>query len=394
MISTIDKIDSAIRDLIYTSRPRLSPKSARPRVLYFIIRYPTFSETYMHEEIRSLRKDCDIKIISLNGCDDPRREPFPYEVIPYEDGCLVYDKIEHVDPTFSRRNQLRFLRQVGAIIRDFKPDVLHAHYYGLSILLEKLSTKYKIPFTLRTHSMDVLSEPENKLRAISAAANSDWCERVLSFPGCSQRLIDKGLRKEKVVSCWPVINFERFYKPEHKSPTKKILCAGPTITKKAHAEFIDLAVLMRDKDLKFDLYGKGPNLSKTEEYNNELGKPVTIAFADPDDMPMVYPNYDWLVYTSDTKINKVGFPVAIAEAQACGLGVCWQELPGRREEQLEFLGGGGYLFKTLAEVNELLNAPYPEEMRQAGFTAAKRCDIEQHKHLLTEVWEKSPVRST
>lgn len=348
----------------------------------------------MHEEIRSLRKDYDIKIISLNGCDDARREPFPYEVIPYEDGCLVYDKIENVDATFSRRNQLRFLRQVGAIIREFKPDILHAHYYGLSILLEKLSSKYKIPFTLRTHSMDVLSEPENKLRGISAAANSDWCQRVLAFPACTQRLIDKGLRAEKVVSCWPVINFERFYKPEPKLPTGKILCAGPTITKKAHSEFIDLASIMKDRNLVFDLYGKGPHLSKTEEYNNQKGNPATIKFADPDDMPTVYPNYDWLVYTSDTKINKVGFPVAIAEAQASGLGVCWQELPGRSEEQLEFLGGGGFLYKTLSEVEGILSSPYPEEMRQAGFAAAKRCDIEQHKHLLTEVWEKSYVSNT
>lgn len=391
---TIDKIDSAIRDLIYTNRPRQTQKNSRPRVLYFIIRYPTFSETYMHEEIRSLRQDYDIKIISLNGCDDPRREPFPYEVIPYEDGCLVYDKIEHVDPTFSRRNQHKFLIQVGAIIREFKPDILHAHYYGLSILLDKLACKYKIPFTLRTHSMDVLSEPENKLRAISDAANSDWCQRVLAFPACSQRLIDKGLRPEKVTSCWPVINFERFYRPDSKTPTGKILCAGPAITKKAHSEFIDLAVLMKDRGLVFDLYGKGPNLSKTEEHNNRLGNPVRISFADPDDMPAVYPNYDWLVYTSDTKINKVGFPVAISEAQASGLGVCWQELPGRREEQLEFLGGGGYLFKTLEEVTQLLSAPYPDEMRQAGYAAAKRCDINEHKHLLTEVWQKSLVPST
>ena len=64
-------------------------------------------------------------------------------------------------------------------------------------------------------------------------------------------------------------------------------------------------------------------------------------------MPAVYPEHDWLVYPSCTKINKVGLPGAIAEAQAAGLGVCWQELPGRRQEQLDFLGGGGFLRGSL-----------------------------------------------
>jgi len=386
MIATIE---STIRDLFHANRLRRVRKNARPKILYFIVRYPTFSETYMHEEIRSLRKDYDVKIITYNDCDDARRESFPYEVVKYNDWCLVYGAIENIDTTFSRQPQRKFLRRVDAIIREFEPDILHAHYFGLSLLLEKLSNRHKIPFTVRTHSMDVLSEPENKLRRISEAANSSWCKRIIAFPECRQRLLDSGLSAEKVVSCWPVINFERFYKPEPKSPTRKILCAGPTITKKAHSEFIDLAARMKDKDLVFDLYGKGPHLEATEKYNNEMGNPVTIKFADPDDMPEVYPNYDWLVYTADTKINKVGLPVAIAEAQASGLGLCWQELPGRRQEQLDFLGGGGYLYKTLNEVEELLSSPYPEEMRQAGFAAAKRCDIEQHKHLLTDVWSGS-----
>ena len=94
-------------------------------------------------------------------------------------------------------------------------------------------------------------------------------------------------------------------------------------------------------------------------------------------MPAVYPEHDWLVYPSCTKINKVGLPCAIAEAQAAGLGVCWQELPGRRQEQLDFLGGGGFLFHSIDEVPSIIARPYPEVMRQAGFEAARRCDIEQ-----------------
>ena len=65
-------------------------------------------------------------------------------------------------------------------------------------------------------------------------------------------------------------------------------------------------------------------------------------------------------------INKVGLPVSIPEAQAAGVGVCWQEMPRRREEQLEFLGGAGFVVKSMAEVPAILAQPYPEEMRLRG----------------------------
>jgi len=365
----------------------------RPRVLYFIVAYPTFSETYMHEEIRSLVGEYDVKIITYRRTASPRLESFPYELIEYSDPCLVYGKIERINLEMNSPTQEEFLRKVGAVIEEFKPDVMHGHYLGLGLLLSKLAQRYHIPFTLRTHSMDVLSEPREKLRAFCEAANSAWCLRVLAFPSNRHRLLAEGLSSTKTVSCWPVLNFARFYRPEQRLRTGRVLCAGPAIAKKAHGDFVDLAASMRESGLSFDLYSEGPQLKDTRVKNDSLGGPVSLKYADPDNMPEVYPLYDWLVYPSDTQINKVGLPVVIAEAQAAGLGVCWQELPGRRGEQLDFLGGGGFLFRSISEVPAMLLRPYPEEMRQCGFAAAMRCDIEQHKGLLSEMWHQVPERS-
>jgi hypothetical protein len=165
------------------------------------------------------------------------------------------------------------------------------------------------------------------------------------------------------------------------------MCCGPAIPKKAHSDFIDLAAMMRGRsDLEFDLYSRGFTMGATRAYNAEQGNAVRLRYADPEDMPGVYPHYDWLVYTSDPQINKVGLPVGIAEAQASGIGVCWQALPGRREEQLDYLGGAGFLFESLDELPEILSRPYPNAMRLQGFEAARRSDIEGHKHLLADVW--------
>ncbi len=367
----------------------LSPKGRRPRILYFIVSYPTFSETYMHEEIRSLLGEYDIQIITYRASPYPRNHAFPHKVIEYKDSCLVYGPIKNVNREFNSATQQEFIREVDAVIKEFKPDVMHAHYFGMGLLLQFLAERHKIPFTIRTHSMDILSEPQEKIDTMCDAANSPWCQRVLAFPAFRNYLVESGLQGEKVVSCWPVINFARFFKPGRRASTGRVLCAGPTIPKKAHADFIDLAVRMRGSGLQFDLYGKGGHLATIQAYNEQAGNPARTIYTDPDEMPDVYLHYDWFVYPSDPTINKVGLPAAIAEAQASGLGVCWQELPGRREEQLAFLGGGGYLFQSIDELPAILTKPYPDDMRQAGLTNAKKCDIELHKVLLTEAWENA-----
>jgi hypothetical protein len=344
----------------------------------------------MHEEMRSVADEVDFKIITYRVAPHPRRDPFPYEVIDYDDACLVYDPFRKIDREFGSAGQQIFLDRVGQVIRRFQPDVLHAHYFGLTLLLAKLAEVHGVPFTVRTHSMDVLSEPPEKIAALCQAANSPWCMRLLAYPAFRSQLIEVGLRPEKVVACWPAVAFRRFYRPERRAPTGRILCAGPAIKKKAHREFVDLATRMRGSGLRFDLYTEGlSDLEETRAYNASLGSPAHITYADPDDMPDVYPRYDWLVYPADRKINKVGFPVSIAEAQAAGLGVCWQKLPGRREEQLEFLGGAGFLFQSIEDVPAILSRPYPARMRRRGLENARKCDIEGHKGLLTEVWHKA-----
>ena len=359
----------------------------KPRVLYFIVAYPNFSETYMHEEIRSLSEQFDIKIITYRKSLRPRRRAWEYEWINYEAPCLVFSPIEEINQPFDTPEQLDFLRQVNAVIEEFKPDVMHGHYLGMSLLMKTLADQHQIPFTIRTHSQDILSEPNNKLEAYSEAVNSPWCKRLLAFPASCGRLTDRGVKHDKVRSCWPVLNFQRFYRPEKRLSTGRVMCAGPAIEKKAHNKLVDLAVMMRGQsELEFDLYAAGPTIEATRIYNAEKGGIVTIKYADPEEMPDVYPRYDWFIYPSDPEINKVGLPVSIAEAQASGIGVCWQELPGRREEQLDFLGGAGFLFESLNELPEILSGSYPEEMRLLGFEAAKKCDIERHKHLLAEVW--------
>jgi hypothetical protein len=361
----------------------------KTRVLCFIVRYPAFSETYMHEEIRSLGDRYDIDITTYTSCEDPRRDPFPYTYLPYEDVCPVFGRFNELNLAFTNPAQRAYLEAVDRLIEERRPDVLHAHYFGLTPLLNKICERHGLQYTLRTHSMDMLSEPQRKVRALCAAAARPTCRRLLTFPRFSETLVQHGVPAAKVTACWPVLNYARFRATDVAGDVRgrRVMCAGPFTEKKRHTDFVDLAVLMRGSGFTFDLYGTGYWLEKTRAHNVAAGNPVTIRYVDPDDMVPVYREHDWVVYTSDTKINKVGLPVTLMEAQASGLGICWQELPGRREEQLEFLGGAGYLFQSIDEVPAILKAGYPEAMRTRGLQNSRKCDIEGHRHLLSEAWD-------
>jgi glycosyltransferase involved in cell wall biosynthesis len=363
-----------------------TPSARRPRILYFLVQYPQFSETYMHEELRAVREFCDVRVITYSVARDPRREPFPYDVIKLKGECLQFGNFARIDPEFNAPEQQEFLRGVCAAVDEFKPDLIHAHWFGVALLLRKLAERYRIPFTMRTHSQDMLNEPAAKIAALVKAVNSPWCRGLIVFPAFRPLMIAAGVRAEKVTACWPTIHYARFHRPEKRPPTRRVLCSGPAILKKAHHELVDLAVRMRGSGWSFDLYARGPSLELTRAHNARAGNPVNIRYVDPDEMPQIYPQYDWLVYPGDLRINKVGLPVSIAEAQAAGVGVCWQEMPRRREEQLEFLGGAGFVFRSIAEVPAILAQPYPEEMRLRALDNARKCDLARTGELLARVW--------
>ncbi len=356
------------------------------RALCFIVRYPEFSETYIHEEIRSLRKDHEVQIITYRLSKVPRKQPFPYKFVPYLDTCPVYGSYQKIDREFTNLSQRWFLHQVGKVIEEFRPDVMHGHYFGMALIMGQLAERHGVPYTLRTHSMDVLAEPRSKLEGLCTALRSQWCLRALVFPAFRETLLELGAPEAKVVSCWPVLNYERFHDRKERPRTGGVLCSGPAIPKKRHQDFIDLAARMRGQGFTFDLYARGPTVKLCRARNRAQGNPATITYVDPDEMGDVYKRYDWLVYPADETIQKVGLPVSIVEAQAAGVGVCWQELPGRREEQLEYLGGAGFLYRSIDEVPEILANGYPDEYRARGYENARKCDIEGHKHLLTDAW--------
>lgn len=363
----------------------LRPRTDKPRVLCVTETYPEFSETYMHEEFAALSEDYEVLVLTLHRARYPRAHTLPYIRICYWDEHLSYGNFDRINFDFTNPKQQKFLAKLDTVLDQFQPHVMHGHYLYLAWLLGHISDRRGIPWTMRTHSFDMLEKNKARLHAGIDALKSPHCKGVFVFPEFEQDILSRGVPRELVHAAWPVINTAGFYNEAPREPTRKVMCAGPCIAKKAHIEFINLAKKMAGSGYQFSLYTKGFFADKVVEHNQSLGNPVSIKFVEPEMMAKVYRDYDWCVYTSDPAINRVGLPAAVAEAQASGIGVCLQELPGRRQAQLDFLGGGGFVFESIDEVPGIITQPYPEEMRRKGLESSKRCDVRRHKQAFDQI---------
>jgi len=173
-------------------------------------------------------------------------------------------------------------------------------------------------------------------------------------------LLQAGVSAEKLVPCWPVVDVKRFRQPraERRSGHER---------RRLHPEEGDGALSRACRempDVRFDLYALGYIVDEMRRRNDALAAPVRIVDpVEPDAMPDEYKQHRWLVYTASPRHKSVGWPVAIAEAQAAGVGVLMQKRAARSREYI----GPGFLFDRIEEVERLIRGPVPEDRREAGF---------------------------
>ena len=334
------------------------------------------SQGYVRIEMESLVRDYDIKVVSWKNPGRGFRSQFPYKQ------CATADEM------------IEFCQ-------EYKPAVIHTHWMldQLEPIYE-VSQKLSIPFTVRIHSFDTLEWQLNgwferlfkrkellrkDIYRYVEIINDDLCLGALCFPFSIEKLEKAGIDEKKLIGCFPVSNFEKFHNRDPNG--NRILNFGATRPKKNFEDFIDLARLVKSRS--FDLYPLGNErqyYSQVVEYNNKKGSPVNILEAvDPDDMPQLYKKYQWFVYTADMDSKSVGWPIAAAEAQAAGCGFC---LPEIRSDVRDYLGDSAVIYKSVNDLIDIISKPVPVEMREKGFENAKKSDINSHRHLLTDIWDR------
>lgn len=334
-------------------------QKTKKRVLIVVENYPQISETYIKNEIDTLWESYDVEILAFAPGNHPYRMRRPHLVL-------------------TQNNQ----QEITQYLRRFAPDVIHGHYYTLVERVHQISQVLQIPYTIRNHSFDVMIPPPERMRAIAGLVNQDACLGVLTFPYACSMLEQSGVRHSKIVPCFPVIDYKRFHDTGPNG--KEIMNVGAAIPKKNMVDYITLSALLPERT--FNLYALGYFTSELAEANQKIGGRINfIPPVEPENMLAEYKRHEWLVYTASRQYNTVGWPMAVAEAQAAGVGVCMQNI---RPDIRELVGDAGFVFDTPAEAAEIIRNPFPDERRQKGFALAKRFDIAEHIHLLTDLWER------
>ncbi|WP_198507698.1 glycosyltransferase family protein [Qipengyuania seohaensis] len=367
----------------FPGREDQADQSARPRIMFLLKEYPQISQTYIKNEIEALEDDYDIHIVTRRGPDIAYEDHRPYRTA-------------------------ETLEEFAQAVAEIRPHILHTHYLTELRFIGQLSEMTGIPFTVRTHSFDTVALRKKSIKGRIKqmlkrskplertpwfiegirAMESELCLGVLTFPFSRPWLERMGIDGKKLIDCFPVVRTAAFYDESENGDA--IMNTGVATPKKAMPEFLKLAKLVPNES--FRLYAMGYHLDWLKEQDAEMGSGVEfVEPVQPAAMPAEYKKHRWLVYTGDFDIPTVGWPMAIAEAQASGVGVC---MPRLRPDLAEYVGeGAGYLYDHIEDVVPIVSGPVPDGMRERGFEQARKSDIENHKHLLTDLWDRALDRA-
>jgi glycosyltransferase involved in cell wall biosynthesis len=287
-----------------------------PRRLAYVVRiFPKISETFIAGEMAELRRrGIELRILSLS----PPQETLQHEII----SAAGLDKLT----TYGREN-------FDAVLRDFHPDLLHAHFATESAAAAReLAAATRLPFTFTAHNYDIHRKAPADFGARAAAAravitvsraNADFIIRTFGVPPEHVHLIPCGVDTER---------FSPAPSPEISDEPPWIVCVARHVKVKNIGLLLDACAELRRRGVEFRarLIGDGPCQKELLCARGRLGLDhlVQMPGAGRQDEVLGWWRRAAIgVLPSDSE----GMPVCLMEAAACGVAVVATSIPGVTE---------------------------------------------------------------
>jgi hypothetical protein len=331
------------------------------RILLLYKGYPRISHSYQIVEAIELNKNYEVMIIS-----------FEWELFTKSENHLPY--VITSSP----------LKEIAKIVK-FKPDIIHSHYLDTIDICTQLSKQLKIPFTIKSHSFDILSSDCKQY--IKLINENMYCLKIIVFPEFVDRLLKIGIKESKLLPMYPTLDINLFINREIENGYH-IMSGGAFLPKKNIKGFILLSKKIKQiyPEKQITYYSVMENKSYYNEilqFNRVNGNPVNFLTVQPDKMPMEYKKHQWLIYTACPKLKTVGNPLMVAEAQASGVGVIMYKL---RDTLIDYVTENGYLYNTDEEVLEIISQNFDEDKRNKAIEISKRYDMKEKIKDIENVW--------
>ena len=336
------------------------------KILLLYKGYPRISHSYQSVEAIELAKKHEIMIIS-----------FDWELFTKQKNHLP----------FIQNHPFRELKN----IIKFKPEIIHSHYLDTFDLCTKLSETLKIPFTIKSHSFDILDKdymtPKKYVNEIN---NNKSCLKIIVFPEFMNKMINLGINETKLLPMYPALDIKQFINLDIINGPH-IMSGGAFLPKKNIKGFILLAKKIKEKfpEKIISYYSVMENKTYYDEimnFNSIHNNPVVFITVQPEKMPLEYKKHQWLIYTACPEIKTVGNPLMVAEAQASGVGVIVYNL---RESLSDYVTENGYMYKNDEEVIDIISNNFDYEKRMnAVVIARERYDIKEKIKNVENIWMK------
>lgn len=285
-------------------------------------------------------------------------------------------KDQKTNGTVEKLNYLKPYRALKRCIREFKPDIVHAHYATSYGLLGVLSGFH--PLVISLWGSDAYLFPKvSWLHRKLLEFNLSKADRILSTSHCMAREVSKYTNKKILVTPFGV-DEEKFV-PANGKENKKEFVIGTVKTLSAIYGIDTLidafAMVVRENPalkIRLVIAGNGVERNNLEKqaYNLGLADKVTFLGRIPnEDVAVLLSNLD--VYVALSRSDSESFGVAAVEAMSCGVPVVVAAADGFKEVVPD--GVAGYIVpkndaRTAADrISYLLNnMSVAQEMGKAG----------------------------
>jgi glycosyltransferase involved in cell wall biosynthesis len=272
-----------------------------------------------------VHKGYDIHVISLGKGE-------------YE-GVTVYslDVQDNVMKNTSDKSKFEYLKKikrVRALIKEIKPDILHAHYASSYGLLGAISNYH--PYIISVWGSDIYDFPiKSPIHRFLIKYNLKKADYILSTSNIMKVETKKYTNKSIVVTPFGV-DINKFI-PNKTEKEEIVIGTIKTLEEKYGIQYLIKAfkvVKERNEDLslKLRIGGRGSQ----EGYLKELVKELDIdqhvnflGFVKPEDVVKEFQNFDLAVFPSI--LDSESFGVAAVEAEACGTPVVVTDVGGLME---------------------------------------------------------------
>lgn len=274
------------------------------------------------------KKGIEICLFSLNGSG----KDF-YNLLP---NVKVYNtNFENSESFKSKIFYPYAVKIVKKIIKEIKPDIVHAHYassYGLIGALAKTNN----PYIISVWGSDVYEFPNiTPFGKQIIKYNLSKADYILSTSHIMAKETSKYTDKDILITPFGV-DIDRFKKIEHQQPTDEFIVGNvKTLSPKYGIDVLIKAfkiIVDNNPDLKTRLliYGRGPCRKEYEKLADSIGLSHVIefrGFIDNDKLSEVYNSFSVSVSVSDSE----SFGVVAVEAMACECPVVTSDADGFTE---------------------------------------------------------------